>query len=82
MFCRHIFGNISGGFRGISRDFAEIPEALFHLGVYTLGIRLRGSKKLFRIKGLQKKGLLGSESFLLPWVKELMGKKHKSRHNY
>ena len=26
MFCRHVFGNISGGFRGISRDFAEIPE--------------------------------------------------------
>ena len=31
MFCRHVIGNISGGFRvffGISRDFAEIPE--FH----------------------------------------------------
>ena len=26
MFCRHVFGHISGGFRGISRDFAEIPE--------------------------------------------------------
>ena len=33
MFCRHVFGNIFGGFRGISRfffgisrDFAEIPE--------------------------------------------------------
>ena len=29
MFCRHVFGNISGGFRGISRflgNFAEIPE--------------------------------------------------------
>ena len=29
MFCRHVFGNISGGFRGISRfwgDLAEIPE--------------------------------------------------------
>ena len=32
MFCRHVFGNISGGFRGISRflgisrDFAEMPE--------------------------------------------------------
>ena len=32
MFCRHVIGNISGGFRGISRvlgisrDFAEIPE--------------------------------------------------------
>ena len=29
MFCRQVFGNISGGFRvlgGISRDFAEIPE--------------------------------------------------------
>ena len=26
MFCRHVFGNISSGFRGISRDFAEIPE--------------------------------------------------------
>ena len=33
MFCRYVFGNISGGFRGISRflggisrDFAEIPE--------------------------------------------------------
>ena len=32
MFCRHVFGNISGGFRGISRflgisrDFAETPE--------------------------------------------------------
>ena len=32
MFCRRVFGNISGGFRGISRflgisrDFAEIPE--------------------------------------------------------
>ena len=30
MFSRHVFGNISGGFRvflGISRDFAEIPES-------------------------------------------------------
>ena len=29
MFCRHVFENISGGFRvffGISRDFTEIPE--------------------------------------------------------
>ena len=29
MFCRHVFGNISGGFRGgshFSWDFAEIPE--------------------------------------------------------
>ena len=32
MFCRHVFGNISGGFRGIScfwgisRDFAETPK--------------------------------------------------------
>ena len=32
MFCRHVFGNISGIFRGISRflgilrDFVEIPE--------------------------------------------------------
>ena len=29
MFCRQVFGNISGGFRGISRfwgNFAEIPE--------------------------------------------------------
>ena len=29
MFCSHVFGNISGGFRGISRffgNFAEIPE--------------------------------------------------------
>ena len=29
MFCRHVFGNISGEFRGISRffgNFAEIPE--------------------------------------------------------
>ena len=32
MFCRHVFGNISGGFRGISgilgnfAGFAEIPE--------------------------------------------------------
>ena len=29
MFCRHVFGNISGGFRvfwRILRDFAEIPE--------------------------------------------------------
>ena len=37
MFCRHVFGNISGGFRGISRflgNFAgprprEISEALY-----------------------------------------------------
>ena len=37
MFCRHVFGNISGGFRGISRFFGnfagprprEISEALF-----------------------------------------------------
>ena len=36
MFCRHVFGNISGGFRGISRFFGnfagprprEISEAL------------------------------------------------------
>ena len=26
MFCQHVFGNISGGFCGISRNFAEIPE--------------------------------------------------------
>ena len=29
MFCRHVFGNFSGGFCGISRflgNFAEIPE--------------------------------------------------------
>ena len=29
MFCRRVFGNTSGGFRGISLflwDFAEIPE--------------------------------------------------------
>ena len=26
MFCQHVFGNISGGFRGISRDFAGISE--------------------------------------------------------
>ena len=29
MFCRHVFGNISGGFSGILRflgNFAEIPE--------------------------------------------------------
>ena len=26
MFCRHVFGNISGGFRGISWDFAKISE--------------------------------------------------------
>ena len=29
MFCQHVFGNISGGFRvfgGNSRDFAENPE--------------------------------------------------------
>ena len=39
MFCRHIFGNISGGFRGISRFFGnfagprprEISEALIFL---------------------------------------------------
>ena len=26
MFCRHVFGNISGGFLSISRDFVETPE--------------------------------------------------------
>ena len=39
MFCRHVFGNISGTFRGISRDFAgprprEISEALIFGGAY------------------------------------------------
>ena len=43
MFYRHVFGNISGGFRGISRflgisrDFAEIPE--FHGSATTRNIR-------------------------------------------
>ena len=40
MFCRQVFGNISGRFRvlgGISRDFAEIPE--FHGSATARNIR-------------------------------------------
>ena len=59
MFCRHLFGNISGGFRGISRDFAEIPEALFHFGVYDY----EEVKSFFRIKGLQKRAFWGQKVF-------------------
>ena len=42
MFCRHVFGNISGRFRGISRKYLnfagprprEISEALIFGGAY------------------------------------------------
>ena len=50
MFCRHVFENVSGGFRGISRflgilrDFAEIPE--FRGSATARNIRSPGYKNL------------------------------------
>ena len=58
-------------FWGISRYFAEIPEALFHFGVYDYG----EVKSFFRIKGLQKRAFWGQKVYyyyffvsLFPWV--------------
>ena len=53
MFCRHVFGNISGGFRGISRKYPnfagprprEISEAL------QLGETLQAAPTLLTLEG-------------------------------
>ena len=61
MFCRHVFGNISGGFRAFletSRDFAEIPE--FCRSATSRNIRT--PYKTFYVRGFH------SETNTGPWV--------------
>ena len=59
MFCRHVFGNISGGFRGISgilgnfAGFAEIPE--FCGSATTRNIRSPDKWHLLKMSGIMPK---------------------------
>ena len=58
MFCRHVFGNISGGFRGISRFFGnfagprprEISEALKGVTFENKTIHTRPLSPTFKVE--------------------------------